>query len=68
MQPWQFQLFNFFFIVLYQNFLLVLIALPAWTAYQNRASPFGPLDVLSAALFLAFTVGETITDRQQWGF
>ena len=29
MKPWQFQLFNLFFIVLYQNALLVLITLPA---------------------------------------
>ncbi len=29
MKPWQFQLFNLFFIVLYQNALLVLISLPA---------------------------------------
>ena len=28
MSKWHFQLFNFFFIVLYQNFLLVLITLP----------------------------------------
>src|ERR1700684_581025 len=32
MGPWRFQLFNLFFIVLYQNTLLVLISLPAWTA------------------------------------
>ena len=32
MTTWQFQLFNFFFIVIYQNLLLVLIALPAWSA------------------------------------
>ena len=68
MRPWQFQLFNVFFIVLYQNFLLVLIALPAWTAYQDRASSFGPLDVLLTILFVACTVGETIADQQQWDF
>ena len=68
MRPWQFQLFNFFFIVLYQNFLLVLITLPAWTAYQDRTSPFGPVDGLLAVLFLACTLGETIADQQQWDF
>jgi steroid 5-alpha reductase family enzyme len=68
MRPWQFQLFNFFFIVVYQNFILVLIALPALTAYENRATPFGVLDVLLAAIFFAFTAGETIADQQQWNF
>ena len=68
MRPWQFQLFNVFFIVLDQNFLLVLITLPAWTAYQDRASAFGPVDALLAVVFPAFTVGETIADQQQWDF
>jgi steroid 5-alpha reductase family enzyme len=67
MKPWQFQLFNFFFIVLYQNAILVLIALPAFTAYLNQ-TPFGPLDVVLALLFVAFTVGETVADQQQWNF
>jgi steroid 5-alpha reductase family enzyme len=65
----QFQLFNFFFIVIYQNVILVLIALPAFTAYQDRATtPFGVLDVLLVAIFLASTFGETLADQQQWNF
>jgi steroid 5-alpha reductase family enzyme len=68
MRPWQFQLFNLFFIVLYQNALLVLITLPAWTAYQHRAASFGPWDYLLTVLFLLCTVGETIADQQQWDF
>jgi steroid 5-alpha reductase family enzyme len=69
MRPWQFQLFNVFFIVLYQNFILVLITLPAYTAYEDRASTsFGLLDVLLVGAFLACTVGETIADEQQWTF
>jgi steroid 5-alpha reductase family enzyme len=68
MRPWQFQLFNLFFIVLYQNALLVLIALPAWTAYQHRSTSFGPVDLLLTLLFLLFTVGETVADQQQWNF
>jgi steroid 5-alpha reductase family enzyme len=68
MPPWQFQLFNVFFIVLYQNFLLVLITLPALTAYQHRATPYGALDVVLTAIFLAFTLGETVADEQQWRF
>lgn len=68
MRPWQFQLFNLFFIVLYQNALLVLITLPAWTAYQHRGRPYGALDVLLAVLFLACTLAETVADQQQWKF
>jgi steroid 5-alpha reductase family enzyme len=68
MKPWQFQLFNLFFIVLYQNAILVLITLPAQTAWEHRGAPFGVVDLLLAVLFLAFTVGETIADQQQWNF
>lgn len=67
MRPWQFQLFDLFFIVAFQMTLLVLIALPALTAFEHRA-PFGPLDVVLAVLFLAALVGETIADQQQWVF
>lgn len=68
MNRWQFELFNFFFISLYQNVILLLIALPAFTAYENRATPFGPLDVLIAVVFLGLLAGETIADQQQWNF
>jgi steroid 5-alpha reductase family enzyme len=68
MRPWQFQLFNLFFIVLYQNALLVLITLPAWTVYQHRSASFGALDLLLTGLFLLFTIGETVADQQQWNF
>jgi steroid 5-alpha reductase family enzyme len=65
----QFQLFNFFFIVLYQNVILVLITLPAFTAFQDRArTPFGVLDGVLVVLFLACTAGETLADQQQWNF
>ena len=69
MRPWQFQLFNLFFIVIYQNVILVLIALPAYDAYEHRArTPYGVLDAILALVFLAGTLGETIADQQQWDF
>ena len=69
MPHWQFQLLNLFFIVLYQNFILVLITLPAWTAYEHQATtPFGLLDVVLALAFLGGTFAETIADEQQWRF
>ena len=67
MRPWQFQLFNVFFIVLYQNALLVLITLPAYIAWQNPA-PFTGWDAAFSALFVALLIGETIADQQQWNF
>lgn len=68
MRPWQYQLFNLGFIVAYQSALLVLITLPALTAYEHRGAPLGLLDWLAAALFLAALAGETIADQQQWEF
>jgi steroid 5-alpha reductase family enzyme len=67
MRPWAFALFNLFFIVIYQNVLLLLIALPAWTAYRNPR-PLNGLDAVCAVLFLAFLAGETVADQQQWRF
>ena len=67
MKPWQFQIFNLLFIVLYQNALLVLITLPAYIAWQNPA-PFTGWDAAFAVLFVGFLVGEFIADQQQWDF
>jgi steroid 5-alpha reductase family enzyme len=67
MKPWQYQLFNLFFISFYQNLILLAISLPAYTAYQNP-TPLGVLDVVAAVAFLAFLAGETIADQQQWNF
>jgi steroid 5-alpha reductase family enzyme len=67
MKPWQFQLFNLFFITVYQNVILLLITLPADTALLHR-TPFGVGDVVAAVVFLAFLVGETVADQQQWTF
>jgi steroid 5-alpha reductase family enzyme len=67
MSPPLFQVFNLLFIVIYQNAVLFLIAAPAWTAFQHQGG-FGPLDVVLAVLFLAFLVGETTADQQQWVF
>ena len=64
----QFAVFNILFICLYQHALLVLITLPAYTAYENRGTPLGILDFLVAFVFLALLAGETIADQQQWDF
>jgi steroid 5-alpha reductase family enzyme len=67
MPAWQFQVFNLGFISVYQNVILLLISLPAYTARQHDTGLGWP-DLLAAALFLAFLVGETIADQQQWDF
>jgi steroid 5-alpha reductase family enzyme len=64
----RFQLFNLGFIVIYQNALLVLIALPAWSAARLPSRAIGPLDVALAATFVALLVAETVADQQQWDF
>lgn len=67
MTPGQFQAFNVFFIVIYQNLLLVLITLPTLVALQHP-TPFGAWDAVFTVLFLAFLVGEFVADQQQWAF
>jgi steroid 5-alpha reductase family enzyme len=68
MPRWQFELFNFFFIVIYQNLILALITFPAFTAWQHQDTPFGVLDLVVTVLFLVLLAGETIADQQQWNF
>jgi steroid 5-alpha reductase family enzyme len=67
MTPWRYQLFNLFFISVYQNLIVLLISLPAYTAYTHPTS-LGPLDIAAAVLFLGFLAGETVADQQQWNF
>lgn len=67
MSPAWFQVFNLFFIVLYQNALLVLITMPAYIAWQHP-SPFTGWDAAFALLFVAFLLGEFVADQQQWNF
>lgn len=67
MAPWQFQVFNLLFIVLYQNALLVLITTPAYIAWQHP-TPFTAWDAVLAATFAIFLIGETVADQQQWRF
>lgn len=67
MSPRAFGLFNLLFIAIFQNLLLALITLPAFTALQNPV-PLGIADGILAVLFLGFLAGETIADEQQWRF
>ena len=60
-------LFNFFFISLYQNALVLAICLPALAAMESEA-PIGAVDVAAAVLALGFLALETAADEYQWKF
>lgn len=67
MSPARWHAFNLGFIATYQNVLLLLITLPAWTAARHSA-PLGGLDLILAVAFLGFLGGELWADQQQWRF
>jgi steroid 5-alpha reductase family enzyme len=66
--PVWFQVLNATFLAPFQNFLLLLIVVPSYAAHQAAGEPLNPIDYLAAIAFLAFFVGETIADEQQWRF
>ena len=66
--PLGFQLLNATFIAPFQNLLLLLITVPAYVAWQRIGTPLGALDILVAAVFVLFFLGESIADEQQWKF
>jgi len=68
MRPWQFQVFNLLFIVLFQNAVILLMTLPIHTAFEHRGGPLTAADAVLAIAFLACLAGETVADEQQWRF
>jgi len=60
-------LFDFLFISIYQNVLVLLTTLPALAAVDS-ANAFGWVDVLAAVLTASFILLETVADEQQWKF
>jgi steroid 5-alpha reductase family enzyme len=63
-----FQLFNLFFVAIYQNVILFLIAVP--TAYFAHLStkPLFWLDAVAATLLLTLLFTEFTADNQMWAF
>ena len=61
------QLFNIFFIDIYQNLLLVLITVPVGLAAGHNSS-LTPWDALLMLLFLLATFGEYKADQQMWNY
>lgn len=67
-QPhWKWLVFNFFFICIYQNALVLMTTLPA-LVLMGSDKPFGLMDGIAAALMFGFIVYETVADEQQWAF
>ena len=67
-KPWNWRLFNFFFISLYQNGLIYLFTLPILAVMLKEEIPLGIFDLLLSITFLFFVVIEFIADQQQWDF
>ena len=66
--PAWFQVLNATFLAPFQNYLLLLIVVPSYAAYQLGDTPLTPLDYAATAAFVVFFLGETIADEQQWKF
>lgn len=66
-KKWKWALFNFLFISLYQNVLVLAITLPLLATMESTVL-FNVFDVIIAALLLGFIILETVADRQQMTF
>ena len=60
-------LFNFFFISVYQNVLILLTTLPGLVAIGSEV-PLNWIDFVAGGFVLLFLLIETIADEQQWKF
>jgi steroid 5-alpha reductase family enzyme len=67
MSPLVYQIFNIFFIVIFQNALLLAITLPVNMVLKS-SNELSTVDYGFAALFLGFLAFELIADQQQWNF
>jgi steroid 5-alpha reductase family enzyme len=70
--PVAWALFNFGFVSLYQNLLLLLTAAPSFVAYTVATDcqpvPLGPFDYIATCLVLTCIIMESIADNQQFAF
>lgn len=64
---WRYAVFNLLFIAVYQNALLLAIALPVWTVAEHPGG-LGAADAVLAVVFLGLLAGETVADQQRWNF
>lgn len=59
--------FNFLFISIYQNFIVLAITLPTVACMQSTA-PFGVVDIIVTIVAVGFLTLETLADESQWKF
>lgn len=67
----QFFIFNFFFIALYQNLLLVLLTMPLFAVHQAKrfeSTSLNSIDALATIGLIVSITLEHIADNQQWEF
>ncbi|CAJ1453019.1 unnamed protein product [Effrenium voratum] len=64
---WQWEVFNLVFICCFQQVAVMAFTVPAVAALQSTA-PLQVADLLSAALFVALFIGETVADKQMFEF
>jgi steroid 5-alpha reductase family enzyme len=62
------ELFNLFFISLYQNAVIFLFVTPVYLASLHPDRTLGLPDLFFTVLFLGLLAFETIADQQQWEF
>lgn len=67
MNPALYQVFNIFFIVIFQNALLLAISIPA-NLGLGSIPDLNTTDYIFGGLFLALLIFETTADQQQWNF
>ncbi|MCY3885116.1 MAG: DUF1295 domain-containing protein [Gammaproteobacteria bacterium] len=68
MNPVVFQLLNITFVAPGQMLIIWLFTSPIFQAWEAGSAPLGAFDLIVAALFLLFLVGETVADEQMWRF
>lgn len=64
---WKWALFNFFFISIFQNVLVLLTTLPA-VAAMTSTKGFNYFDIIAIVYMAGAIAIETIADTQQWNF
>jgi steroid 5-alpha reductase family enzyme len=64
----QFQIFNFFFISLFQNLLIFLFSLPIYGAIQNPTIRLDYVDYGLVLAWISLFFLEVTSDEQQWNF
>ncbi len=68
---WKFEVFNVFFVVCYQQMLLLAFVSPAAAVMQAEATndaPMNTLDAIATLLFAILLIGETVADAQMYAF